>query len=369
MKRGIRLGQKLTIKPKLKMIGRIRFASFIKLGEGKFSEYISEVEKDPVFKKLISADNIDRRVLTCKAFPRAVFEIKNISIEEQLSGDNSPVDVETLLAEKSGVGALIKKIGLEKFEKYFIRCEAPFKSPEVCRECGITEKEAESVDAFINDLAVRSEFYHPSGLELESRINYAKIAEIEYDGNSEFTINFFSPRYVSGRYAVNGARLAALKKQNAFTKEEIPKLGRLMEKIELINARKSTIYQIIMRIIEVQKNYLYSGEDKFLVPYTQRQLWKDIGMDNSVVCRALYGRSVVTPHKDEKPLKFFIASKKAIRQALIRKIIESEPGRLTDDKIKRALKDKFSLNVSRRSVNACRNELLGRKRSGPRAAG
>lgn len=362
MKRGIRLGQKLSIKPKLKMVGRIRFASFIKLGEGKFAEYIAEVEQDPVFKKLLSVDNAERRVVTCKSFPKTVFETSNLSIEEQISGDKSSVDVESLLQEKNGVAALIKKIGLEKFEKYFLRCETACQSSEICRECGITEKDAERVNSFINDLSVRSEFYHPSGLALESRLNYSKIAEIEYDGKSDFVINFFSPRYLSGRYVVNSVRLNALKKQNAFSKEETVRLGKLLEKIHLINSRKSTIYQILKNIIEVQKNYLYSGDDKFLVPYTQKKLAEDIGMDKSVVCRAIYGRSVLTPHKVEKPLKFFVTRKKTIRKTLVKKIIESEPRRLTDEKIRQFLKDKFNLDISRRSVNVYRNEILRKKR-------
>lgn len=357
MKASIKLGQKLTTKHKIKQITRIRLASFIELGEKNFSEYVREVEKDPIFIKLLSPDDENRRVITCKSFPMAVFELSNIAMEEELSCDRSPVDVETLLSGKSGITTLIKKVGLVKFEKYFLGCEALFSASKISADCGISVREVENLREFLDELSVRSEFFHPSGLAPESRLDYAKIAEIEYDGKSDFLINFYSHKYVSGRYIINNVKLSALKKKEAFYREENQRIGKLLEKIELINARKSTIFQILRRIIQVQKNYLYSGDEKFLVPYTQKRLSEDIGMDNSVVCRAIYGRSIVTPHKVEKPLKFFIPRSKTVRKILIKKIIENEPIKLTDNMIVQVLKNKFSINISRRTVNVCRNEL------------
>jgi hypothetical protein len=357
MKGNIRLGQKASLKPKLKAAPRIKFASFLELKEEKFSRYIAEVEADPVFRKLLSPDNAGRRVVTCKPFPRAVFAINNLPLEEQVSRDGSSVDVEVLLSESGGTADLIRKIGLDNFERFFIRGERPAEVKEICRECGISETEFQRVNDFINDLAVRSEFFHPSGLADETRISYTKLAELEYDGKSGFVINYFSPKYASGRYIVNIELLKELKKQKAFSSDELSGIGGVLEKIELINARKSTIYQIIAKIAEVQKNYLYSGDEKFLVPYTQKQLAKDIGIDSSVVCRAVFGRSLVTPHKVEKPLKFFVSKQSGLKQALVKKIIESRPGKLSDSDISGLLKEKFNMSVPRRTVNAYRNEL------------
>lgn len=357
MKANAALVQKLTIKPGMKLVPRIRLASFIQLGEKKFSEYIIEVESDPVFKKLLSVDNSDKRVISCKRFPKTMFSQASLSFEEQLSRDGTSLDVETLLSEKSVAAALIKKVGLANFEKYFLCGDGAAELPEVCRACSISLGEAEKIADLVNDLSVRTEFYHPSELPLSSRINYSKIAEIVYDGKEDFYVNFFSPKYISGRYVINNSRLAALKKQDAFSREEIPRIAKLIEKLELINARRTTIYQILRRIVQVQKNYMYSGEDKFLVSYTQRQLSQDIGFDTSVICRAIYGRSVLTPHGVEKPLKFFFQKNKDVRKKLIGRILENEPRSLTDEQIKQTLKNKFGIEISRRTANAYRNEL------------
>jgi len=361
MKTSLRLSQKLTLKPRQKFITSIRLASFIKLGEKKFSECVIEVENDPVFRKLLSPESADLRVITLKNFTKAAFKFGNLPIKEQLSGDGTAVDVETVLADNKDAALLIKKIGLEKFEKYFLGSETVYPGARISAECGISEESVVRINELINDLSVRSEFYHPSGLEIESRVSYAKIAEIEFDGKDSFNINYFSPKYITGRYIVNNAKLSALKKQNIFSPEENSKIKSLIEKIELINARKTTIYQIISKIIEVQKNYLYSGEEKFLVPYTQKQLSEDIGVDKSVVCRAIYGRSVVTPRGVEKPLKYFFRKNKDIRKNLIKKIIKNEKRKLTDSKIVILLKNEFNITASRRSVNVCRNELFGKK--------
>jgi Sigma-54, DNA binding domain len=357
MKNKAGLSQKLSVKPKQKLITRIRLATFLQLGEKKFSEYVIEVENDPLFKKLLSLENAKQRVITCERFPKTTLNFGNFSINEQLNRDASSFDVETLLGEKSGAAALIKKIGLENFEKYFLCSDKAAPVEEVTARCGISKSEAASITELLNDLAVRTEFYHPSVLSPKSSAAYTRIAVIEYDGKADFNINFFSPKYIAGRYIVNKAKLAALKKKNIFSCEEVSKLSNLIEKIDLINARKSTIYQIISRILQVQKNYLFSGEDKFLVPYTQRKLSQEIGFDNSVICRAICGRSVVTPHGAEKPLSFFFPSNKDVRKILIEKIFESGMVDISDKKITEMVKNKFNIRVSRRTVNAYRNEL------------
>jgi len=359
MKNNAGLSQKVSVKHKQKPMTRIRLASFLQLGEKKFSEYVIEVENDPVFKKLLSLENAKKRVITRKRFPNTIFNLGILPIKEQLSGDSASIDVETLLGEKSGVAALIKKIGLEKFEKYFLYRDEAAPIEDITAQCGISKNDAANITEFLNDLSIRTEFYHPSSLDPGSRMAYTGIAGIEYDGKSDFTINFFSPKYISGHYIINNAKLAALKKQNTFSSEELSKLGNLIEKIDLINARKSTIYQIISRLLQVQKNYLYSGEDKFLVPYTQRKLAQEIGFDNSVICRAIYGRSVVTPHGVEKPLGFFFPSNKDVRKILIKKIFDSETKKMSDQSITEILKNEFNISISRRTVNACRNELYG----------
>jgi hypothetical protein len=357
------LGQKLSVKPKQKLITRIRLASFLQLGEKKFSEYVIEIENDPLFKKLLSFENAKQRIITRKRFPKTTFNLGNIPIKEQSIGDGASIDVEMLLAEKNGAVAVIKKIGIEKFEKYFLYGDEVAMLEEITAQCGISKSDAESITELLNDLSLRTEFYHPSVLDPASRVAYARIAEIEYDGKADFVINFSSPKYISGRYIVNKANLAMLKKQGAFNSEEVSRIGNLIEKIDLINARKSTIYQVISRILQVQKNYLFSGEDKFLAPYTQRKLSKEIGFDSSVVCRAIYGRSLVTPHGAEKPLSFFFPSNKDIRKVLIEKIFEGAKIKMSDRKIQEIMKNTFNISLSRRTVNAYRNELHGGRKT------
>jgi DNA-directed RNA polymerase specialized sigma54-like protein len=357
MKKKAGLSQKQSVKPRQKLITRIRLASFLQLGEKKFSEYIIEVENDPLFKKLFSPENAETRVISSKRFPKTIFSLGSLSFSEQLSGDSASFDIEKMLGEKSGTVALIKKIGIEKFEKYFLCGDEPAPVEEIIAHCAISKGDAAKITELLNDLALRTEFYHTSTLNNSLSLSYCRIAEIDYNGKDGFLINFYSPKYISGLYTVNKAKLASLKKQNAFSAEEVSRINGFMEKIDLINARKSTIYQIISRLIQVQKNYLYSGEDKFLVPYTQRKLSQDIGFDNSVVCRAIFGRSLVTPRGVEKPLSFFFPSNKDVRKIIIEKIFNSVKAGTSDREIVGMFKGKFNICLSRRTVNAYRNEL------------
>jgi RNA polymerase sigma-54 factor len=144
----------------------------------------------------------------------------------------------------------------------------------------------------------------------------------------------------------------------------LTELNSLLDRIELINARKTSLYQILSRLIQKQKLYMSSGDVRQLRAYSQRDLAADIGFDTSTISRAIDGRSIETPQGEEKPLQFFCPSKKDIRKNTISGILGNRSDRLTDMDIKHILKQTFGQDVSRRTVNACRNELAKQGKGG-----
>jgi len=65
----------------------------------------------------------------------------------------------------------------------------------------------------INEVSIHSEFIFPTTLEPESRVYYVKIASVERDHFGKFIINFFSPRYITGRYKIDYKKINELKKK------------------------------------------------------------------------------------------------------------------------------------------------------------
>jgi len=134
----------------------------------------------------------------------------------------------------------------------------------------------------------------------------------------------------------------------------------------LVNSRKTTIYQVIQNIIEAQYNFFQSGNLKDLKFLTQASLAEKIGVEASLISRAISGKAIRIPQGRETSLKTFFPTKKQLRKELIREIIEQEKINLqnkiikkpySDGEIRKKLKEDYGISVSRRSVSEWRFDL------------
>lgn len=134
----------------------------------------------------------------------------------------------------------------------------------------------------------------------------------------------------------------------------------------MVNSRKTTIYQVIQNIIEAQYNFFQSGNLKDLKFLTQASLAEKIGVEASLISRAISGKAIRIPQGRETSLKTFFPTKKQLRKELIREIIEQEKINLqnkiikkpySDGEIRKKLKEDYGISVSRRSVSEWRLDL------------
>ncbi|MCY6483155.1 RNA polymerase factor sigma-54 [Clostridium aestuarii] len=145
------------------------------------------------------------------------------------------------------------------------------------------------------------------------------------------------------------------------------KLNSAMFLIKSINQRESTIYNIIEKILELQKDYFEYGEE-YLKPMTLKEIADDLGVHESTVSRAIREKYIHT-HKGTIKIKdlfttgisqidsFEGISNKIIKKE-IQKLIEDENKKkpLSDQKICDILKEK-NINISRRTVAKYREEM------------
>lgn len=342
----LRIRQTPSVKPttKARMAARVRLASLTQLSERKFFERVRDLESDPLFQKLASGD----AVIRCRRFPAAGFAGNVLTLLDGTGRDTGGVDVESLLASHGAAAALIRKIGAGDFEKYFLYRDETLSAGEAAGKCGLSASEARAVADLVNELSVRVEFFHPS--RVNPGMSYRKVAAIEYDGRGGPLVCFFSPRYCSGKYIIDYDRFEALELRG----EEQVRARRLFRELELINVRAMNLYRILHLVAGVQREYIVSGDERELTPYSRKEAARALDIDESLVSRAVSGRSVVIPNGTEKPLKEFFPSHKEVRKILIRGIVEGAGARLTDEGIRLALKERFGIDVSRRTVNACR---------------
>jgi len=356
-KREIELKQVPQTKQLLRLVGRVKLAELIELSERDFAKMIKKIENEPLFKKLFSPSNPQEKVVSYRPFPRSELSKSFYELKEDIAVDRSSPDVVSLLDSRKELIPLIRRLGIDKFKKYFLYNNGELFCKDVSLACNLTEEEVVKIINLIDDFSIQSEFFSPSVINPGSSISYSKIAKIEKDGSEDFVISFISPYLVKGRYSINYEKLAQLKKNRVFSPAELKKTDRLINNLEAINKRKSITYRIIRKILEIQSIYLSTGNPRNIVSFTQRELARKINTDPSIISRAIARRSIETPWQEEYPLKYFFPNKKSIIKGLMTDIVDDEECIYTDDGIREQLKKAFNIDVSRRSVASYRKEL------------
>jgi hypothetical protein len=318
-----------------------------------FHRLIREIENSPLFKKLYRKE----KVIRYQRFPRTDLSPSFYPLKEEMVVDRGSLDVESLLLKKERIVGQIRKLGLEKFKRYFLYPdESELTIEEIAQECDLDVTEVQDIESLINEFSVLSEFYHPSDLSPERGVYYTKVASVERRPEG-FVLGYYSPSFARGRYSINYERFEELKKSGIFDGNEAKEAKQLFRKLELINSRKDTITQVLQGVVEKQALYLESADPKALLPFSQKELARKIGLAPSSVSRAIRGRSIVTPWGAEMSLKRFFPRPREFKKGLLRHLLETDKELSSDEAIRSKLWEKFGVAISRRSVANLRKEL------------
>ena len=354
--RQIRLKQIPQTKQLLKLIGRIKLADLMELSEKEFAKIIKKIESDPLFKKLFSPSNRQEKVVSYIRFPGSKLATSFYELKEDIAVDRSSPNIESFLDRRKEVIPLIKRLGIDKFKKYFLYNDGELSYKDISLACNLGEKEVTKIMTLIDDFSIQSEFFNPSMINLDRIISYSKVAKIEKCDSGDLVISFFSPHLVKGRYWINYEKLAELKNR-VFSQTELRKINKLLHTLKAINTRKSIIYQIIRKVLKKQSVYFATGNSKNLVSLSQRELAKEMNVNPSLISRAIARRSIETPWGEEYPIKYFLPNRKRIIKKLITDIINDGKCIHTDEGVREKLRKAFNIDISRRSVASYRQEL------------
>ena len=267
-----------------------KLAGIIKLSEEQFNCLINEIESNPLFEKLRH-----EQVVRYKRFPKTGFRCGLLQLNENISVDTSPADVEPILETHHDTIQTIKEIGIEKFNKYFLYNDDNISIDEIKERCGIGVDRVKKIIELLNEISIHSQFYNSSGLDITAQINYNKMASVDRDKN-DFIISFFSPNLARGRYEINYDKLVGIKGKNIKT---------YVRNLELVNLRKTSVYRILEKLVSIQRGLVNTGNSEKKRLLTQRMLSREINVDPSIICRIVMGRSIENPSGKEIPLKDF----------------------------------------------------------------
>ncbi|QKF65627.1 RNA polymerase sigma54 factor [Arcobacter venerupis] len=163
---------------------------------------------------------------------------------------------------------------------------------------------------------------------------------------------------------INNAYYPDIKVKNPFiTKNENikEKLKEAKDLVNLLNLRKSTLYKIVLIIVEKQISFFVGGE---LRPFSMQEIAAELGFAESTISRAVANKYVEC-NLGIFPLKFFFSNAvdKDLSSSQIKSYIKSlvdyenkeEP--LTDESILEFIETKFNLKMVRRTITKYRKIL------------
>jgi RNA polymerase sigma-54 factor len=137
--------------------------------------------------------------------------------------------------------------------------------------------------------------------------------------------------------------------------------------IEAVKQRQQTLFVTMSAIMDYQKDYFLTGDERQLRPMILKDIADQIGMDVSTVSRVANSKYVDTPYGTKLIKDFFSESmtndegeEVSTREikTILKSIIEEEDKKkpLTDDKLAALLKDK-GYPIARRTVAKYREQL------------
>jgi len=344
--------QSLQARQEFKLFVRLEQAGLLEIPEEEFNKLVIEAEGSLLFKKLHRKEKIIRY----QRYPKTDISPRFYQLNEEIAAGTGAFDIESLLSNKEDVIRLIKKIGKENFEGYFLYPEPEVSAEEVAGKCNLELAEVERINSLINEFSIMSEFYNPSVLSPEHGIYYSKVASIERGAEGSI-IGYLSPSYARGRYSIDYERFEELRGSGAITEAEVKEIRQLFKRLELINSRKDTVTRILQGIVEKQAPYFESGNVKAVLPFSQKELAEKIELVPSSISRAISGKSLETPWGEEKALKDFFPRPRTFRKELVRQILETGEEFPSDEAIKVKLEQTFGVSISRRSIADLRKEL------------
>ncbi len=324
------------------LLGALKMAQLAGMSEEEFEKYLKELEGGRVFQLLKTSG-----VINLSEFPAARYAAR------QYAGYGLKLSVGDLPELADGAGdlvALIQGVGQEKFEACFLK-DAVMSDIERAEECDITVADAERLRDFVNRAFIQAEF--EGAVEAPAVKVFSAVAGIELK-DGEPLLAFFHREIWKGRYKVDSDKLAQL--LPGLEPAERSRVEKMLKKIEFADKRKTTLYRALEILLNVQADYLATGEPGRRRPLSQKTLAKNLEVDASVINRLVSNKSIQMPWGMEAPLSVLLPSSKAVNLERLYSIAAEKP-ELSDEKLRVELKTRHGVDLSRRSVAQYRKDL------------
>jgi len=324
------------------LLGALKMAHLAGMSEEEFEKHLKEMEGGRVFQLLKTSG-----VINLAEFPSARYAARNYAgYGLKLSGGDLPE-----LADGSGdLVKLVQSVGQEKFEACFLK-DAVMSDVERAEECDISVADAARLRDFVNKAFIQAEF--EGAVEAPASKVFSAVAGVEIK-DGEPLLAFFHREIWKGRYKVDGEKLAQLLPD--LEPAERNRVEKMLRKVEFADKRKTTLYRALEILLNVQSDYLVSGEPGRRRPLSQKTLAKNLEVDPSVLNRLVSNKSIQMPWGMEAPMSVLLPTSKVVNLERLYAIASEKP-KLSDEGLRAELKSRHGVDLSRRSVAQYRKDL------------
>lgn len=270
-----------SVKTSAKAIGAMKFSQIVEMSEEEFEGQLEKIENDRLF-KLLKASGAVKLI----EFPNARYVSRIYAgYGFKLSACNLP----DLIDGKGDLAVLMRKIGLGKFEEYFLK-DALIGDSERAKKCNISLEDSIRLREYLNRAFIQAEFE----TSMESSVSkvFSSVAGIQIE-NKKPALAFFHREIWKGRYKIDKEKLSEILKD--FPKNEQNEIENLLKRIDLSDTRKSTLYRLLELLIKIQSDYLLSGELINRRPLSQKEISKKLEIHPSVLNRLISNKSIQMP--------------------------------------------------------------------------
>jgi len=166
---------------------------------------------------------------------------------------------------------------------------------EIKRRCQLSQGESDKFLHFINRFQLRKLFICPSSSSL-SLPKACRVAYIEKRGEELLILPLDHCNYLSkGKYVINYQRWEKLLEEKRLSPVWVDGITRLLPRLDLVNRRTTTLYQILYCLKEIQRSFFLFARKEDLVPLTQKGIAEQIGISPSSISRTITNKSIITP--------------------------------------------------------------------------
>lgn len=345
---GVRAEQRLAV------LGRLRMADWIEMPEREFAREIERVEKDPLFCKLYHGSPGLPSAIRRRRWPGGKLAAGFYEVDESRVSAGERVDVEGSLDARRGVMPLIRKMGRQAFERYFLHADEAVPLGEIARRTGLSEADIRKVHELLLEIGAQSEFAGAPKAAATTRGTTCLARLTLEEGKPGF--EFVAPYWARGLYQVRYDDLESWKTSGGLDGPERRRLRHLLKRLETLNLRQSTIFRIMEAMSVIQSDFLRSRKEEDLRPVSLRLLARRLQLSPSTVSRALAHRTMRLPWGPEVPMISMVPGQRHVLKDVLRLWLAADPAS-TDAALARRLKLERGIDVSRRTVNAVRHAL------------